>query len=241
MLPSFVFVITFLATFIIIVALIPSGLWMGSEAKEYRQTSVPEEFEALDLVQLAWHDNNTLLPSHTWYNPCYFWLPPTDPQIEIQVAWQGDPKYLTFWHGWVTWYGLPAGHYLGKIDDQTDMKFRWDYVFWEHFDPNTNVSSFEATCPHGTIYYIHLSYNQTAYASFEEAWESGTLYCLIGLGVEDAVAKINAWNIVGQLLTFQLPDVHPVLNLLIAIPIYACIAYLAYRLILLAIPFVGGS
>jgi len=50
---------------------------------------------------------------------------------------------------------------------------------------------------------------------------------------------MSAWNIVGMILFFQMPQVHPLFNLMFALPIWACIVYTIYRLILLAIPFVG--
>jgi len=240
MLPTFVGVIGFLAVFIILVGLIPGAFFVSS--KEYKRSNIPDEFEALtEVVELAWYDNDTLLPGHTWNTPCLFQLPPADPQIEVEVAWDGDD--LFFWHK-IMWWVFDRGHFIFRMDESTHH-YDWSYVN-SNFDAETNISSCEGSCICGTYYQIFLTFNETKYDSFQEGWNAQELYCLIGVGIEDTLTKLNAWSVVAQLLMFQAPEVFPAgnvgiaLNLMIAIPIYAAIIYLIYRLVLLAIPFVGG-
>ena len=62
----------------------------------------------------------------------------------------------------------------------------------------------------------------------------------MGMGYSQNPSTVSAWNILAQLLFFQMPDVHPAVNALIAIPLWAAIGILVYRLVLMAIPFLGG-
>lgn len=98
-----------------------------------------------------------------------------------------------------------------KIADNTE------YLFVE-FDPSTPKSEI-----------INKLYN-------------GEFRVSLGTTIYDAQrANTNGFVIVGQLLTFSMPNVHPVIQVFFAVPMYVSVVYLIYVLILMAIPFVGGS
>lgn len=238
LIPIFVGVIAFLACYILLVATIPVEFFVTT--KEYAQLSVPEQFRALDLTTLAWRTNNSIEPSHSWHNPRKFFLPETDSQIEVWGFWENGDLY--FFHVWVKYF-IVFSHHMYRVSENPDY---WGVTKDElliAWDSETNTSNLEMTCSCGTVYYVYLTFNDTEYGSFAEAIDNHDLEALIGVGLEDAVAKISTWGIVGQLLMFQKPDVFPqgtygtVLNLLIALPFYAAIAILIVIIVLMFIPF----
>jgi len=85
---------------------------------------------------------------------------------------------------------------------------------------------------------VYFGFNTTKYSKPSEAYYDDGLSCLYGIGFDQINTSTNAWNLIGSLLFFQMPDVHPAINALIAIPLWALIAYLIYVLILKAIPLV---
>jgi hypothetical protein len=56
-------------------------------------------------------------------------------------------------------------------------------------------------------------------------------------------AEMNAsmWTILGQILTLQLPDVSPTVNLLLAVPIWAAMGFMVFTIFSRVIPFISGG
>jgi hypothetical protein len=80
-------------------------------------------------------------------------------------------------------------------------------------------------------------WNTTLYEDPDDAWWASKLYLLHGVGIESsATANIGALLI--GLLTLQLPDVPLLVNVLIAVPIWAGIIYVLWYIIKEMIPFV---
>lgn len=67
--------------------------------------------------------------------------------------------------------------------------------------------------------------------------EGYTIRMATGLG--EMLQTTSVWTIMGQILGMKLPGCHWVVDLLIAIPFWASIGFIAVTLILRAIPFVG--
>lgn len=246
--PLFVLAVTLMGTWAGLIATMPPNLISASTNANYQKPSVPTQFSALDITSIAWFDNHTISPSnkadafHTWgWGPVVkFFLPPgAGAQIEVWVFWGTGDATPTLYlkHIWVTW-GLIMGH---EITGMKNQGFGWDKTeILNGWDSNKNYSYIQGQCACGTIYFCYMTYNQTKYQSFGQAIDAYDIEMLIGVGIKDAVAKINAWNIIGALLLFQLPDINPVLNFFIALPFYAGMGVMIYVLILMAIPFVGG-
>jgi len=91
-----------------------------------------------------------------------------------------------------------------------------------------------------TAMIVYIGFNQTKYSKPSDALNGGELSLLLCMNFDKINTTYNAWGLIGALLTFQAPNIHPAINFLIAIPIWILIAYLIYVLILKAIPFVGG-
>jgi len=235
MLPTYIFVISFLGVFFILIASIPPQLITEGYEGETISYSIPTgKWASADILELGWYDNGTLKEGET----LFLYLPNTgDSQIDLTVNWNPDYS-IRISHTFLIWWIFPSAHYVYTSDTIEDH-FSYDYVE-SFFDEATNISSFKGQCEHGTLYYIYVSFNITEYSSLLDAWNNHEIEIMIGVRLEETLAKFNAWSLIGSLLTFSMPQIHPVLNMIIAIPIWACIIYLLYRLILLAIPFVGG-
>ena len=81
-----------------------------------------------------------------------------------------------------------------------------------------------------------LYWNTTAYSDPSDAWDADKLYLLHGVGIsETATANIGALII--SLLLIQLPDVPVLVNMFLAVPIWACIVYVLWYIIKEMIPF----
>ena len=82
-------------------------------------------------------------------------------------------------------------------------------------------------------------WNITAYPAIADAWTADELYLLHGLGLDD-LATNNIGALIVSFLFFHLPDVPILVNLFLALPIWAGIAYILWFLITSMIPFIGG-
>lgn len=80
-------------------------------------------------------------------------------------------------------------------------------------------------------------WNTTAYATAALAWPANKLYLLHGVGI-DTSATANIGALIISLLTLQLPNVPLLVNILIAVPVWAGVIYLIWYIIKEMIPFV---
>lgn len=88
----------------------------------------------------------------------------------------------------------------------------------------------------GFIFY----WNSTAYPDPADAWTADELNLLHGMGI-DATAAGNIFSLLIALLFLQLPEVPVLVNLLLVTPIWACIIYLIWFVIVNSLPFLGGG
>lgn len=86
---------------------------------------------------------------------------------------------------------------------------------------------------------VNLGFNTSLYSSPSEAFSSDGLKCLVGLGLEDTYSTMNAWQLIGAMLFFRAPNIHPVINAFIVVPLWAMFIYAAIRLLLRFIPMLG--
>jgi len=64
---------------------------------------------------------------------------------------------------------------------------------------------------------------------------------MIGINFDQTGTGYNAWDLIGMLLFFQLPDVHWIINILLALPFWVPVAYLTFIFILRAIGAIFGG
>lgn len=79
-------------------------------------------------------------------------------------------------------------------------------------------------------------WNNTEYTSVDDAWDSGEVYLLHGIGFSSS-ATANIGELLVSLLFLQLPDVPVLINVFIAVPIWACIVYVIWFIVKEMIPF----
>lgn len=80
-------------------------------------------------------------------------------------------------------------------------------------------------------------WNSTKWDNSTIAWENEEVYLLHGMGIENT-ATTNIGGFIVSLLLFSLPEVPPLVNIFIAVPIWACIIYVIWFIIKEMIPFV---
>lgn len=80
-------------------------------------------------------------------------------------------------------------------------------------------------------------WNTTKYETAAQAWDNAELYLLHGVGIENTATN-NIAALLVSLLFLQLPDVPVLVNAFIAIPVWACIAFVLWFVIKEMIPFV---
>lgn len=79
-------------------------------------------------------------------------------------------------------------------------------------------------------------WNTTQYADPEDAWDNDVLYLLHGIGFSTTATNDIGALIVG-LLFLQLPEVPVLINVFLAVPVWACIIFVLWFIIKEMIPF----
>ena len=80
-------------------------------------------------------------------------------------------------------------------------------------------------------------WNSTEYTDPLDAWNNDVIYLMHGVGLE-STAVIDIGSLLLDLLTLQIPQVPLLINVLIAVPIWASIIYLIWFIIKEMIPFI---
>lgn len=242
-----VFMVTFLATFTLLISLMPSA-FLIPQLKEYESFNIPSDsWYALELglsegQYPIW--NNGTLPYSTQFDHVYLELGSLKIDCQFYSTLRGKEVQLsrvyTTW--WIfTWHDslLLEGRFYIQRDD----------IF--KYMRNENVSSMTMKDSKYT-YHVSFAYDHSKFNSFAQAWDGTTednpeLRIFIGMTANDAdrlfAESTNAWNLINQILFFQRPSIHPILNAIIAIPIWISIAYLVVRIILwiISAPLGGGG
>lgn len=259
-----IFCVVLLVTFVSIFSVIPSEL-LAEDSRTYHNLTYPsDDWNGIDATGYAYRGRGFINDSYV----DLAWLKinlKDDADVTkntVSAAWLSPHHTLILQHTyedvilWVfpfenshdlTYYDNVTGSWDYNLDDwangEVQLSFSEVNYFWQ---PNHNYSYMKARCPHGYVFNIYFQYNQTRYGNLTAAWDDYDLWIAIGQGYSDTFAKMDAWTVIGLLLTFQAPQIFgatgiysTVLNLIIAMPIWAAIAYVFYRLILMAIPFVG--
>lgn len=79
-------------------------------------------------------------------------------------------------------------------------------------------------------------WNITEYTDPKDAWDNDVIYLMHGVGLE-STAVIDIGTLLLDLLTLQIPEVPLLVNVLLAVPIWASIVYLIWFIIKEMIPF----
>jgi hypothetical protein len=63
----------------------------------------------------------------------------------------------------------------------------------------------------------------------------------LGMSLNSTIGDVSPWGLVGAFLSFRLPNVDPVINLLVAVPVWLALGFLVLTVISRFIPFVPGG
>lgn len=235
-----IFVITFLALWILLMTLMPSSFYVMS--KQYSDYEVPDYFTQEDIQTIKHFQDANVTRGDTIvldFNP--------DANFKFDVVWATAYDSITFRH-WTWELGPFYDAHAMEVDNADYILGDWwisKSLALANWDGSLNASTFyPVRCPDITVKVWFTDPNQTR-NNLSTAWDEGKVTVAMGFGFDDYETKLSAWDIVGRLLTFQSPEIFgltgaaaTVINLVITLPFYVCVAYLIYRLILLAIPFV---
>ena len=104
---------------------------------------------------------------------------------------------------------------------------------------NQSVTSFSCTGWQNEALIITTSGNHT---TFPNLFWADTYNVMMGqYDVPTDLASTTMWGIIRQLLTASLPNIHPIINILIAIPFWACIGFMVFTIVSRMIPWIAGG
>jgi predicted secreted protein len=230
---GFVFAVIFIVIFGTLLASIPAGLQGPNEQPE---TVIPIDPSVLTGFE---ESKNYTATAYTGGPTLYYydydlgsrsWRAATDNDTMLTLAakvtflgilWFGGLDTCTF----VAPSGLNRGTQLDfdEIDiDAEDGTVRYSLTFTDSGDSAGKL----------VVYW-----NETDYSSVTDAWDADEAYLIHGLGFQESTTT-NIGALIVSLLFLQLPDVPVLVNVFIAVPIWACIVFVLWYIIKEMIPFV---
>lgn len=226
---GFTFSLAFIVIFSVLLATIPVGLRGPGESGELVTPIDPNlisdfsdsvDYDRADFVSLRYYYN--ALGGRDWF--CLT----NDPGFYVfakilvgGILWLGGVESCTF----KCQNGTTRGEYLSITEIQADA------------DDGTVRYSLEFTVSGNDAGGFVAYWNTTAYATAALAWPANGLHLMHGVGV-GSTATANIVSLIVGLLFLQLPNVPLLVNVLIAVPIWATIVYLLWFIIKETIPFV---
>lgn len=227
---------SFIAVMILLFGLIPSGLWASQE--DYGRTQeIPDYWEASDIqrfnnTQYFLLNNSVDSTSMQEFGGWYF----------LQMWYVGGnyttiaryDKILIFYHA------VEDG--LFHNDNSRIGYGLYDTQLDEDYD-NGGLKNLQYRVEFGStteMYHLY-SFNETLYDSPSQAWYNDALYVLWGMNFDQMRTGYSAWDLIAMTLFFNYPDMNPILNAIIKIPLWLGMAYIAFILILRAIGAIFGG
>jgi len=124
---------------------------------------------------------------------------------------------------------LHQGYDQGKALSRTELDKAYEegdlsFTFKCHFEIN-----------------VLFAFNNSKYSKPSEAFDDKALKMVIGVEWDQVATATSGWDLVAMILFFQLPETHPIVKSIIAIPIWISIAYLSFILLLRAIGAIFGG
>lgn len=221
---KFVFIVSFLGIFVILVASMPSGFYVS--APDYEGRDYPDYWSAEDIKSIVFWGNTTVTYEYSWHYLKIDRSPNFD-DIDIRIYWytykpgENGFYFERYWYQWGWWLQIQQikPYPLSELDVR------------DNIDETGNFSRFEMHC-NSFNYITYFGFNQTTYSSLEDALDNQDIIISMGMGWDYESGALSGWDLIGRLLFFQVPDIHPILNAIIALPIWAMISYLTFSLIM---------
>lgn len=228
----FVTVISIMGIFIGLIAFMPSGFFVGEVPPEYKQIQYPDYWSADDIKNTQYWGNVTVIYDGSGWTPAYLTIVRggTLADIFIQIDWWHPVSFedcFTFWHYWYEWGWWKVSCEVSPYPiTQAEVK--------ANIDETGNASRFEMNCPHHN--YITYFVNNGSHPSLTYALDNHeNIVVSMGMGWDYESGALSGWDLVGRLLTFQLLEIHPMVNFLVAIPFWATVGVLTFIIIVMIV------
>jgi len=230
---GFVFSVVFIIIFSTLLASVPAGLQGPGDSPD---TVIP--IDPSILTGFAQTENYSPA-SYSWGGALYFydydnlggrdWRSQTNDDTWLNL---GAKVYWIFlWFGVLDFckFESPSGQDRGTQLDFTEID--------EDAEGGTVRYSMILTDSGDSAGSLVVYWNTTAYSDPDDAWDNDELYLLHGVGI-DSTATTNVAALLVSLLFLQLPEVPTLVNIFLAVPIWACIIYVLWFVVKEMIPFV---
>jgi hypothetical protein len=237
----FIMSFTFMVVYILLLSQIPVELYVHSYTQH--DYNIPPYFEGLDVGVYSLSHNFTINDATTtqilgitiydWSLGGFDWRLLTDVNYNYMMIGKRNmfgiflisTDYLDF---------------IGESGNNRDTELyrremNLDYTgdeSWVHYRMSLEAQP-EVGCD------IYLGFNTTLYNSPGEALENQALTVFQTMGLDDVYTSFNVWRLIGQLMFMTLPDIHPVLNVVLIAPIWANIVWTLLIVLSKLIPGLG--
>jgi len=246
------FGVSFLGVFTICVLMIPAQLMYAPQYIQNR-TSVPNTFDPSDVFFYA--GNYTITMSNSSASGDFV-IGGRTCNYDGWIA--SNVKYFGLAHYGGTWGIFKWDRHVMKVYDKSGIQIstlklhmggelgRMEQVITpaildNQFLGQTNQSlRTYAKCDHFQFTEVYI-WNQSLYALPSQAWDAGNLELVLLIRFDQVNTAYSAWDILGMLLFFQMPDIHWSINLMIALPLWITFAYIIFITILRVIGAVFGG
>jgi len=232
---GFVFAVVFIVVFGTLLVSIPAGL-QGPNEQPSTVIPVDPSFltgfsESVNYTATAYSEIATNLYYYDYTFASRNWRSHTDNDTMLTLAekvgflgilWFGGLDECTF------------KTQVGQIDRGTQLDFdEIDEDAEEGIVRYSLTFSDSGESAGGFVVY----WNSTKYSSVNDAWDNDEAYLIHGVGFQES-ATTNIGALIVSLLFLQLPDVPVLINVFLAVPIWACIVFVLWFIIKEMIPFV---
>lgn len=225
---SFVFSLTFIVVFSLLLATMPVGLQGPGDEPDMPVPIDPNliaDFSATHSgvrSDFSSYQHAYDLGGRSWLcisDDTYFRV--VAKILFFGILWLGGLEYTKF----ISKNGVDRGETLTMAEIEADALYGAARYSLQYVESGNSAGGFVTT------------WNTTAHATPSSAWMANVLYLVHGVGI-DTAATMNIGVLLLSLLMLQLPDVPLLVNVLIAVPIWAGIVYVVWFIIKEMIPFV---
>lgn len=84
---------------------------------------------------------------------------------------------------------------------------------------------------------LFIGFNTSEYSTPQEAYEDDNLKVVQSMGLSDAETSLNIWNLLGAVLLFRIPDIHPIISVMIGVPLWISFVWVAFYVLKELLPF----
>jgi len=140
------------------------------------------------------------------------------------------PLEIIFTHETTEWWFFKILHRMNWINKEGLN--REDILSISELEQDyDNYLPYKLECSH-THLDASFYYDPETYDNVTHAWNSKALDFFIGIEMDALATGMNAWDLIAMVLFFELPNVHPMFNYMIKVPIWTAIVWLAFAIVI---------